>query len=195
MLPVGVLAATNGGTSPGGFFSWTISSPASVKSGQAFSITVSAHDVENRDRLALIEQISPISSSQSCGSAKECTKTFSQSAISSAQEYKFKILHFNEAPTFSLTVVPCAGTICFENPLSSLTFWQIFNRVIGFGLVAGLAIGPIMLLYGFFRFITSAGDAKKVSDAIQIIKFTLIGLGILLLARGILAILIQLLLG
>lgn len=195
-LPIGIFAATSGGTSPGGFFSWTISSPASVKSGQQFSITVSAHDTENKDRLRAIEQIFPISSGyRGCPVAPECSIPFSQSAISAAQEYTFRVYHFNEAPTFSLTVVPCAGTICFENPLSSLTFWQLFNRVIGFALVVGLAIGPILLLYGVFRFMTSAGDAKKVNDATQIIKYTLVGIVILLLARGIMAFIINIVLG
>lgn len=196
VLPFGVFAATNSGISPGGFFSWTISSPASVKSGQPFSITVSARDTENENRFAAIEQTSPISSGlKVCPTAPECSISFSQAVISSAQEYVFRIYHNLESPNFSLTVVPCAGTICFENPLSSLTFWQFFNRIMGFALVAGLATGPIFLLYGVFRFMTSAGDAKKVSDAIRVIKYTLVGLVILLLARGILAVLVQLLLG
>lgn len=62
------------------------------------------------------------------------------------------------------------------------------NYLIKFAFYIALAIAPLMIIYAGFLWITSAGEAAKIQTAQKIILYTSIGLGIILLARGLIAI-------
>lgn len=78
--------------------------------------------------------------------------------------------------------------IALCNPLQSSTIGDLIKRLSDFVFNVALVLTPILVLYAGFLFLTSAGDPKKVSAAKSIILWTVIGLGIILLSKGIVAI-------
>lgn len=198
VFPLGTWAGVKEGNDEN--FSWKVEWPSTIKVDVPATIRIEASSPNNLDTIFCDApgKITP-PGSKSCLGASSCFLECGYTGkIEGPAVLPIKLWDKASPPNEKKVEVPlyvCAGTICFENPLTSMTFWQLFNRVIGFVLVVGLAIGPILLLYGVFRFMTSAGDAKKGSDAMQIIKYTMVGIVILLLARGIMAILVRVLLG
>jgi hypothetical protein len=80
---------------------------------------------------------------------------------------------------------PCAeGQICFENPLNSCTFNDLIESVMSFILTVGIAISVLMTVIAGYYFLTSSGDQKRIKTAKDIILYTIIGLCIILLAKG-----------
>lgn len=78
--------------------------------------------------------------------------------------------------------------IALCNPLQSSTIGDLIKRLSDFVFNVALILTPILVLYAGFLFLTSAGDPKKVSAAKSIILWTVIGLGIILLSKGIVAV-------
>lgn len=205
-LPFGAFAVTKSGES--GQYEWELRTvPDCIPKGGSFSIIFKAQNQNNDPTIHGLHRVDDFTppttffSSQPCpgGPVSECTLTFSQSAISDSTTYYFQINAGTDVGLASLRVVPREkiepGTICFENPLSSLTFWQLFSRVMNMATLIGVAIAPVFLIFGVFRFIAGAGDPKKTGDAINVIKYTLIGVALLLLAKGIVAVFINIALG
>ena len=58
------------------------------------------------------------------------------------------------------------------------------NRALSLLWIIAVPLAVIMLLWSGIEFITSAGDSKKVTAAKNRIKYTLIGLVVMLLASG-----------
>ena len=81
---------------------------------------------------------------------------------------------------------------CFlTNPLACNTFSECVEKIIGFVLWVATAIVPIMIIVAGFLFLTSGGDPEKVRTAKRIIFWTVIGLAIILLAKGIISVIKQ----
>lgn len=77
----------------------------------------------------------------------------------------------------------CTG-ICLDNPLKACSFGDLIETVSNFIFYVAIAIVPLMVVIAAFYFLTSAGDPKRYRTAIDIIKYAFIGLGIILLAKG-----------
>lgn len=88
-----------------------------------------------------------------------------------------------------------AKTITFENPFEGLTFEKLIENIINFIFWVAIAIVPIIIIIAAYLFLTSGGNPKKVSSAKRIIFYTIIGLIILFLAKGIPGIIRQLIEG
>ncbi|MCH7604915.1 hypothetical protein IID24_02930 [Patescibacteria group bacterium] len=58
--------------------------------------------------------------------------------------------------------------------------------------VFGLAIAVIMILGGGIMFVTAAGDPGRISTARKLLLWTVIGVVVIVFARGILAVLVSL---
>ena len=58
--------------------------------------------------------------------------------------------------------------------------------------VFGLAIAVIMILGGGIMFVTAAGDPGRLSTARKLLLWTVIGVVVMVFARGILAVLVSL---
>lgn len=71
------------------------------------------------------------------------------------------------------------------NPLAVTSFFELLDRVIQLIFVTGLALSPVFLIWGAFQFLTSAGDAKKVTSGTDIIKYTIVGIVVIVFARAI----------
>lgn len=93
---------------------------------------------------------------------------------------------------------PCAGlpkgTVCIQNPLCAKGFEDIVNNIINFIFKIAIVLGPLMIVIGGVLFLTSAGDLTRISQAKKLILFTGVGLLVIIMAKGIIA-LIQALLG
>ena len=77
------------------------------------------------------------------------------------------------------------------NPLACATFPECIEKIIGFVLWVATAIVPIMIIVAGFLFLTSGGDPEKARTAKRIIFWTVIGLAIILLAKGIISVIKQ----
>lgn len=81
-----------------------------------------------------------------------------------------------------------APPVTLPNPLAVTSFFDLLDRIVQLIFVAGLAVSPVFLIWGAFQFLTSAGDAKKVTSGTNIIKYTVIGLVVIIFARAIVSI-------
>jgi len=94
---------------------------------------------------------------------------------------------------FSLLTPLFAKAITFENPFKNVTFEKLIENIIKFIFWVAMAIAPIMVIVAAFYFLTSGGDPEKIRTAKRIIFWTFIGLIIVFLAKGIIAVIGQLL--
>lgn len=91
--------------------------------------------------------------------------------------FLFSILYFLLLP-FSIKA------ITFGSPFKLPTFEELINTIISFISWVAIAIVPLAIIVAAFYFLTSGGDPERVRTAKRIIFYTIIGLIIVLLARG-----------
>lgn len=84
-----------------------------------------------------------------------------------------------------------AAVIKIENPLKYETFDKLVEAIINFIFNIALVLAPLMIIIGAFYFITAGGIPEKIKTGKTIITYTLIGLVIVLLAKGIIVVLRQ----
>ena len=77
--------------------------------------------------------------------------------------------------------------VTIENPLKAKTFWELIDNIINFIFYLAIAIAPIMFIIAGFYFITAAGDPEKINTAKKMILWTLVGLLIVMSAKGLIA--------
>lgn len=81
--------------------------------------------------------------------------------------------------------------IQIENPLKAQNFSEFLNSIINFLFWISLVLAPLMIIVGGFYFVISEGDTKKIETGKNIIRYTLIGFLIILLAKGLIKFLID----
>ena len=74
-----------------------------------------------------------------------------------------------------------------KNPLKWDSFTGLLNAIIDFLFNISLGVAPIMIIVAGFYFITAEGDPEKVKTAKQIILWTLVGLLVIIGAKGLIA--------
>lgn len=77
-----------------------------------------------------------------------------------------------------------AKIVTIDNPLKADTFAELIDAVINIIFTLALAIAPIMIIVAGFYFITAAGDMEKINMAKKMILWTLIGLLVVMSAKG-----------
>ncbi len=82
-----------------------------------------------------------------------------------------------------------ANTLCIGNPLKAKTLTDLIDGIINFIFTIALAITPIMVIAGGFMFITGGGDPAKITQGKQLLLWTVVGLIVILLAKGLVAVL------
>ncbi len=88
------------------------------------------------------------------------------------------------------SVSSCVGDACtIKNPLGVDNFEDLLNKIIDFIFWVGMALAPVMFIVAGFMYVISAGSPQKVEQAKKIIIYTVIGLVVLLLARGLVKVL------
>ncbi len=80
------------------------------------------------------------------------------------------------------------GQITIRNPLAYDSFEGLINALINFVFTLALAISPIMIIIAGFHYVTSEGKPDKIELAKKIILYTLIGLLIIISARGLIGV-------
>ena len=93
-------------------------------------------------------------------------------------------------PTPSPTPTPGpVGIIKIEPPITATSFEALVGGIVNFVFNIALVLAPLMVIIGAIYLLTSAGDPKKIETGKNIILYTLIGLAIILLAKGLIAVL------
>lgn len=81
--------------------------------------------------------------------------------------------------------------IVFCSPITHKTFGDLIDAIINFIFTIAMVVVPLLIIIGAFNIMTAGGDAKKVAAGKTIITSALIGLTVILLAKGIIAMLEQ----
>ena len=79
----------------------------------------------------------------------------------------------------------------FQNPLEYGTFGELIDAIVRFIFNIAVVVAPLMAIIGAFYILTAGGDPKRIGTGKNIIIYTLIGLAIILLARGLVAMIEQ----
>jgi hypothetical protein len=90
-----------------------------------------------------------------------------------------------------LSLPIAVSAVEFQNPLEYETFGELIDAIIDFIFYIAIVVSPLMIIIGGFYLLTAGGDPKKVGTGKNIIISTLIGLAIVLLARGLIAMIEQ----
>ena len=94
-----------------------------------------------------------------------------------------------------LTILICAGLIFsirasaemveIPNPLGKgVGFEGIINALIDFIFSIAVVLVPLMVIVGGFMIVTSAGNTEQIAQGKKIIMWTVIGLLVMLLSKG-----------
>lgn len=79
------------------------------------------------------------------------------------------------------------GTIIC-NPITYGTFGELFDAIIKWIIDIASVLAPLLIVYGGFLHITSAGDPAKSTQGKKVILYAAIGLIVALLARSLIGI-------
>lgn len=80
------------------------------------------------------------------------------------------------------------GKVCIQNPLNACSFQDLVDNITNFIFYIALALVPLMVLIGAFFLLTAGGDPKRIQTGQKTILYTVIGLAIILFAKGFVAI-------
>ncbi|MFA5747425.1 MAG: pilin [Candidatus Paceibacterota bacterium] len=112
-------------------------------------------------------------------------------------ENKRKILKFFLVPLLFALMVQCpvdvlaaCNSTCGPNdivcnPLCYDTLEDLVNALINILFVVALVVVPLMFVWAGMLFVTANGEPAKLAKAKNIMLYTVIGLGIILLSRAI----------
>ncbi len=104
------------------------------------------------------------------------------------EKNKSKVM--KSAITLTLTIAvffflfTSVGLAQIENPLDSDNFQKFLERIIEFLFWLGLALAPLFILMSAFYFMTAAGNPAQIETGRRIITYTVIGLLVIIMARG-----------
>ena len=81
--------------------------------------------------------------------------------------------------------------VVFCSPITYTKFGQLVDAIINFIFTIAMVVAPLMVIIGAFFLLTAAGAADRIKLGKNIITYTLIGLAIVLLAKGLIAMIEQ----
>jgi len=85
---------------------------------------------------------------------------------------------------------PCPpGEICIENPICAQSIGELIDNILNFIFAVATVLAPLMIVIAGFYFLTAGGDPARIKTAKDIILYTLIGYGIILLSKGLILVL------
>ena len=73
--------------------------------------------------------------------------------------------------------------ISIPNPISNGDFWQILTKVYDYLIYLAIPVAILLIIYSGFRMMTAKGDPAKFKDGGKTLKWTVIGLFVILAAR------------
>mgnify|MGYP001584499984 CR=1 FL=1 len=81
------------------------------------------------------------------------------------------------------------GKTCICNPLQSTSFTGVVDKILNILFFIAIAIAPVMIIMAGFGLLTGGGNPENVTKARQMLVWTAVGFGIILLSKGIVMIL------
>lgn len=87
---------------------------------------------------------------------------------------------------FSASFASAAGGQ-LDNPLGCGDFKACLDKIMPYFLAIAVPIASIMIIYGGFQMMTAAGDPQKFTAGKKTLLYAAIGLGVVLSAEGIVA--------
>jgi len=93
----------------------------------------------------------------------------------------------------SPVIVLADEIIRIENPITAGSFEEIIDNVIDFVFKIAIVLAPLMVVVGGFLLLTAGGNISQVGRAKSLLLWTAIGFLVVLLSKGILAIINQIL--
>lgn len=95
---------------------------------------------------------------------------------------------------FFLCLLPnLAGAVEISNPLKWDNIEDLVYAIIDFIFAVATALVPLMIVIAAFYFVTSAGNPQQITTAKKIILYTVIGYAIILLSKGLILVLKEIL--
>jgi len=79
----------------------------------------------------------------------------------------------------------CGSGATFPNPLQSCSFVDLANRIVDFLLIVAAPIAIIMIIWAGLLYMTSGGNSERRSQANSTLLWTAIGIGILMISKGV----------
>jgi hypothetical protein len=76
-----------------------------------------------------------------------------------------------------------------KSPIEHETFGDLIDAIIKFAFNIALVLAPLFIVIGGFYFVAAAGDPSKIETGKKIIFYTLIGFLIILISRGLVVVL------
>jgi len=76
------------------------------------------------------------------------------------------------------------GQICLQNPLKACSFTDLIDNILTFLFNIAIVVLPIMVVFAGFMFLTAGGNPSQVGKARDLLLWTMVGFGVILLARG-----------
>ena len=132
-------------------------------------------------------QVGATDCSSGCTSCTEASKTCTDCTAQNCTDY------------CHLINLKCSGIaspsnqVCICNPIQATEFEGIIDNIIDFIFKIALVLAPLMVVIGGVLLVTSGGNAQQITQAKNLILWTAIGFFILLLAKGILSLIEQIL--
>lgn len=71
-----------------------------------------------------------------------------------------------------------------ENPLEADSFTELVENIITWIVNIGISVAIIMIIYAGLLFMTAAGEEEKITKARKALIWSLIGLAVLLIGKG-----------
>lgn len=84
------------------------------------------------------------------------------------------------------------GITCICNPLQTTNFTDIVNSILTLLFNFALVVAPLMIVVAGILFVTAGGNPAQITRARQILIWTFVGFALILLARGLIAIIREL---
>jgi len=100
---------------------------------------------------------------------------------------RFKNIFFSAIIGLSLPLISFAA-LNIGNPLKYDSFAKLVDGLFGFIITIAVAVAPIIILYAGFIILSSGGEPEKMKTAKNTILYTVIGLAILFLGKGLIAV-------
>ena len=81
---------------------------------------------------------------------------------------------------------PSPGTtVTIPNPLGTDSIPEVIGRIIDFLLKVAVPLATLVVLYAGFLFLTAGGDTEKINQAKKALLWAVIGVVVLMMARGV----------
>ena len=84
----------------------------------------------------------------------------------------------------SSVIVVEGAVIKISNPITSKTLGKFMERIATFIGYVGIAMVPLMILIGAYYLITGGGDPERISTGKRVLWYALIGLAVIMFAKG-----------